>query len=72
MQLLDETCLDEVLNCYISAYLKCNKTKLATEVEGDLKAPFSLATTQRCWRRRNFFPLVAPLYRWSILYNAVC
>ena len=29
-----------------------NKVKLATFVEGDLKAPFSIATTPKCRRER--------------------
>ena len=35
---------------------------LATLVEGDPKAPFSIATTVRCWGRHYFIPWIAPLY----------
>ena len=35
--------------------------KLATEVEGDQKAPFSIATTLRYWGGRYSFPWIAPL-----------
>ena len=36
--------------------------KLATVVEGDLKAPFSIATIPRCRGRHNSFPWIVPLY----------
>ena len=32
------------------------KVKLATAVDGDPKAPFSIATTTRCWGGRFSFP----------------
>ena len=32
------------------------KVKLTTLVEFDLKAPFSIATTQRCWGGHYSFP----------------
>ena len=35
--------------------------KLATVVEGDPKAPFSIATTPRCRWGRCSFPRIAPL-----------
>ena len=38
------------------------KLKLATVVEGDQKALFSVAATPRCRRGRNSFPWIAPLY----------
>ena len=47
-----------------------SKWKLATVVEGDLKAPFSIATTPRCRGGRFSIPWIAPLYTWSIPYNA--
>ena len=43
---------------YESRYLN----KLATIVEGDPKAPFSIATTPRCRGGRNSIPWIAPLY----------
>ena len=46
------------------------KVKLTTLVEGDPKAPFSIATTLRCRGERNSIPWVAALYPWSIPYNA--
>ena len=52
-------------------YAQLYRFKLATIVEGDLKAPFSVATTSRCWEGRYSFPWIAPLYPWSIPYNAV-
>ena len=43
-----------------------------TLVEGDLKAPFSLATTPRWKGGRYSIPWIAPLYSWSLPYNAEC
>ena len=48
------------------------KVKLATLVEGDLKAPFSIATTLRCRGGCNSFPWIAPLYPRSLPYNTEC
>ena len=39
-----------------------NIKKLATIVEGDPKAPFSIATTPRCRGGRHSIPRIAPLY----------
>ena len=39
-----------------------NNNKLATIVEGDPKAPFSIATTPRCRGGRYSIPRIAPLY----------
>ena len=41
-------------------------SKLATVVEGDPKAPFSIATTLRCKGGRYSFPRIFPLYSWYI------
>ena len=49
-----------------------SKLMLATLVEGDLKASFSIATTLRCRGERYSFPWVTPLYPWSIPYNVEC
>ena len=49
---------------------KVKLVKLATEVEGDLKAPFSIATIPRCRGRRYSFLCIASLYPWSVPYNA--
>ena len=46
--------------------------KLATVVEGDQKAPFSIATTSRCRGGRYSFPRIAPLYPWYVPYIAEC
>ena len=43
---------------YIYIYI----VKLATVVEGDQKAPFSIATTPKCRGGRYSFPWIAPLY----------
>ena len=42
------------------------KVKLTTIVEGNSKAPFSLATTPRCRGGHYSFPWIAPLYPWSL------
>ena len=47
-----------------------SKVKLATIVEGDPKAPFSIATTPRCRGGRYSIPWIAPLYPWTVPYNA--
>ena len=47
------------------------KVKLATLVEGDLKAPFSLATTPRYRGGHYSVPWNVLLYPWSLPYNAV-
>ena len=44
------------------AALNIKKVKLATIVEGDPKAPFSIATTPRCRGGRYSIPRIAPLY----------
>ena len=49
-----------------------SKVKLATVVEGDLEAPFSIATTPRCRGGRYFIPWIDSLYPWSVPYNAEC
>ena len=48
------------------------KVKLATLVEGLPKVPFSIAYTLRCRVGRYFIPWIAPLYPWSLPYNAEC
>ena len=44
------------LFCCISKYLSISKVKSATSVEGDPKAPFSIATTLRCRGGHYYFP----------------
>ena len=46
--------------------------KLATLVEGDPKDSFSIATTSRCRGGHYYIPWIAPLYPWSLPYNAEC
>ena len=43
-------------------YPKNSKVKLTTVVEGNPKAPFSIATTTRCRGGRHSFPRISPLY----------
>ena len=43
--------------------------KLANLVEGDPKAPFSIATTLRCRGGRYSFPWIAPLYPYIIMLS---
>ena len=57
---------------YIYVYIVKLKVKLATIVEGDPKAPFSIATTPRCRGGRYSIPRIAPLYPWTVPYNAEC
>ena len=45
---------------------------LATVVEGDQKAPFSIATTLRCRGGRYSFPWIALLYPWYVPYITEC
>ena len=49
-----------VYRIYIHIYI--SKVRLATIVEGDPKAPFSIATTPRCRGGRYSIPRIAPLY----------
>ena len=56
-----------ILIVWVSIYVK-----LVTVVEGDLKAPFSIATTPRCRGGRYAFAWIAPLYSWYVPYNAEC
>ena len=51
---------------------RCKKVKLATVVEGDSMAPFSLATTPRCRGGHFSFPWIAPLYPGYVSYIAEC
>ena len=46
--------------------------QLATVVEGDQKAPFSIATTPRCRGGHYSFPWIAPLYPKYVPYIAKC
>ena len=55
-----------------SALLVKVKVKLATVVEGDQKAPFSIATTPRCKDGCYSIPWIAPLYPWYVPYIAEC
>ena len=56
----------------LDSYNLMLKLKLATIVEGDPKAPFSIATTPRCRGGRYSIPRIAPLYPWTVPYNAEC
>ena len=49
------------IHIYIYIYIY-NKVKLASIVKGDLKAPFSIATTPRHRGGCYSFPWIAPLY----------
>ena len=54
---------------YVGVYLYIY-VKLAILVVGDPKAPFSIAPTLKCRGGCNSIPLIAPLYPWSLPYNA--
>ena len=60
------------INLYVNADKMESVSKLATIVEGDPKAPFSIATTPRCRGGRYSIPWIAPLYPWTVPYNAEC
>ena len=49
-----------------------SKVKLVTLVKGEPKALFSIATTPRCREGHYSIPRIAPLYPWSLPYNAEC
>ena len=49
-----------------------SNVKLSTLVEGDPRAPFSIATTLMCRGWCYFFPWIAPLYPWCVPYIAEC
>ena len=53
-------------------YTYISKVKLAIIVEGNTKAPFSIATTPKCRGGHNSFSWIAPLYPWYVPYNAEC
>ena len=57
------------LQFYIYIYIYI---KLATVVEGDPNAPFSIAITLRCRGVCYYFPWIAFLYPWSIPYSVKC
>ena len=71
--------LIHIYTIYLSLFLFSNvsiemisKVKLATVVEGDQKAPFSIATTLKCREERYSFPRIATPYPWYIPYIAEC
>ena len=64
--------LMKLSSAYVKQVASKVKVKLATLVEGDPKAPFSIATTPRFWGGRYSFPWIAPLYPWCVPYNAEC
>ena len=45
-----------------SIFIQIKLVKLSPLVEGDPKAPFSIATTPSCWGGHYSFPWIAPLY----------
>ena len=56
----------------IMLYISVIKVELVILVEGNQKAPFSIATTPKCRGGRYSLPRIAPLYPWYIPYNAEC
>ena len=58
--------------CIDGTHVTANKVKLATVVEDDQKAPFSIATTPRCRGGFYSFPWSAPLNPWYVSYIAEC
>ena len=59
-------------SCLLLTKVSKKNVKLPTLVEGDLKVPFSVATTPKCKGGCYSIPWIAPLYPWSLPYNAVC
>ena len=53
-------------------YVCKEKVKLSALVEGNQKAPFSIATAPKCWGGRYSFPWIAPLYPQYVSYIAEC
>ena len=53
-------------------WAKKKMNHISTFFEGDSQAPFSIATTPRRRGGRYFFTWIAPLYPWSLPYNAEC
>ena len=54
------------------SYMIVSEVKLATVIEGDSIALFSIALTPKCRGERYSFPWIPPLYPWSVPYNAEC
>ena len=64
---------EKLARCNITTATSSNIIeKLAIIVEGDQKAPFSIATTPRYRVGHYFFPWIAQLYPWSSSYVAEC
>ena len=68
----DVMSLSGMMYPYIYIYIYLIEVNLATVVEGDQKAPFSIATTPRCRGGRYSFPWIASLYPWYVPYIAEC
>ena len=47
---------------FVKVVINDHSYKLVTVVEGDQKAPLSIATTSRCTEGRYSFPWITPLY----------
>ena len=56
---------------HIKPYWLLKKEKLATLVEGDQKAPFSIATTPWCRGGHYSFAGIAPLYPWYLIVLSI-
>ena len=52
--------------------VRVKKVKLVTLVKGNLKAPFSIATTLMYRRWHYSFSWIALLYPWYVPYNVEC
>ena len=61
-----------IYNIHVSVNVVQKSWHMATVVEGDQKAPFSIATTVRCRGGRYSFHWIAPLYPWYVTYIAEC
>ena len=62
-----------VVHCrWLSSIGQIKISKVMTLLESDPKVPFSIATTPRCREEYHSIPWIAPLYPWSVPYNAEC
>ena len=65
-------CINKLIEIVFSDLMCINKVKSATVVEGDQKAPFSIATTPRCRGGLYSFLWIDPLYPRYVPYIAEC
>ena len=69
-----DCCQNKPLYCmkWIKDFTYMRISKLATVVESNQKASFSITTTPRCKGGYYSFPWISPLYPWYVPYIAEC